>query len=168
MRSRASSIVIAFTLTLTIVAADLANAFSGSGSLSGTSRLRARGCGAYRANFSGTLLVGIDGTWIAQVEDGSFAGTSTPIGRSGRKIRLALDAPSTAALGASIAEDISTTCELPAVTVTSSRPKGLTLALDRTLTKAKFIIKYALKGTAGDHSGTATYKLLGRGPWTAR
>ena len=67
-------------------------------------------------------------------------------------------------LVASVAEDVSTLCEVSA-TVTAVRPKKLTLALNRKLTKAKLLVKIAFKGTADGRSGTATYQLLGKGPW---
>jgi hypothetical protein len=167
MTHKAWSVSVRFALAMVVALPAVAGAMSGAGSLAGTSKLAVKGCGRLRAEFSGTLLVAEGGTWSVQVTgEETFAGTYTPLGRSGRKIRLALDDPSTAALVASVAEDIAGACELPAVTVTSVNPKVLTLALDRKLTKAKLVVRYAFKGNAGGRTGTATYKVIGRGPWT--
>jgi hypothetical protein len=106
-----------------------------------------------------------DGTWTARGGTDSFAGTWAASGRQGRKLVLALDAPSLAAFLGSIAEDVTRLCESPA-TVTSSRAKVLALVLNPKLTKAKLVVKYVFTGTAAGRSGTATYQLIGRGSWT--
>jgi hypothetical protein len=165
MSHRPSPVAVLLALSFVVAAPALARAFAGSGSLAGTSRLRVKGCGTYRADFATTLTVLDDGTLTAQVEEGAFAGSGTPLGRSGRKLALALDEPSTAALVASVVEDASELCESPA-TVTATQPKTLTLVLNRRLTKAKLVVKFVFKGTAAGVAGTATYKLVGRGPWT--
>ena len=166
VRVRAPSVAAFFVLGLTIVAPGVAETFSGSATLTGTLKLGVARCGTQRQELSAALVVAPDGTWTAGDAETSFAGTSTPVGRSGRKIRLALDEASSAALVASIEGDVATFCELSSITVTSSRPKALTLALNRTLTKAKLVVKYVFKGTADGRPGTARYVLTGRGPWT--
>ena len=157
---------LAFTLVL--VAPGFASAFVGSGSLAGPSQLRVRGCGTHRAQFSATLTVAADGTWIAQTDDGGrVAGTSTPLGRSGRKLRLSLDAPSTADLAADVAQEVMILCDSESVAVTSTRANALTLSLNRRLTKVKLVMRFTVEGTAGGRSGKASYRLIGNGSWTA-
>jgi hypothetical protein len=158
--------ILPLALALAIVAPTSAHALSGTASLEGFAKLVVKGCGAHRTALSATLLVASDGTWSAQSSDAdSFTGTYTTVGRSGRKLRLTVDDPSAAALVASVAEDIAILCDTPPVTVTSSRPKAVTLALDRTLQKAKLVVRWVLKGSAGGRSGTATYKVQARGAW---
>lgn len=152
-------------IALMLAAPAMAQAASGSASLTGSSKLVTRGCGRERAAFSALLLVQDDGTWTAQGGDDSFAGTYVAVGRTGRRLVVTLDAGSEAAFIASIAADVTILCE-SAATVTSSRPKILALILNRKLTKAKLVVKYAFTGTAAGRTGTATYRLIGRGPWT--
>jgi hypothetical protein len=157
---------LAFTFVL--VAPALASAIVGSGSLTGPSQLRVRGCGSHRTRFSAALTVAADGTWIAQTDDGGrVAGTSTPLGRSGRKLQLSLDAPSTADLAADVAQEVAILCDSDSVIVTSTRANALTLSLNRRLTKVKLVMRFTFEGSAGDRSGRATYRLTGNGPWTA-
>jgi len=163
--SRAVLIVLA----LALVAPAVADAFVGSGALAGTVRLVVRRCGPARSALGVTLVVRSDGTWQSTDESGeAFSGTSTPVGRSDRKLRLAFDDATTADLVASIAEDVATLCETSAVTVTSVQPKTFLLTLDRSRTKAKLVLRYVFKGTAEGRAGSATYKVLGRGAWTAQ
>lgn len=152
-------------IALLVAAPAVAGAVSGSAALTGKSRLGVRGCGADRATFSASVLVQDDGTWIAQ-SDQVFGGTYAPTGRTGRTLALSFDAASEAGFIASIEEDVATVCESPPATVTSSRRKVMALVLNRKLTKAKLVVKYAVTGNAGGRSGTATYRLIGRGPWT--
>lgn len=153
-------------LALLILAPAVLYAASGTASLTGTSKLAVKGCGRDRGVFSASLVVAADGTWSAQATGGDrFAGTYTTKGHAGRKLVFTLDAAATAALAASIAEDVTTICESPPATVTSSRMKVLTLTLDRKLTKATLVMRAVFTGSAGGRSGTATYKVLGRGPW---
>lgn len=154
-------------IVLSLMAPSIAGATSGSAALTGTSRLGVRGCHGGRMTFSGTVVVYADGTWTATGGSDNFAGTYAAAGRTGRKLVLTLDEPSKAAFIASVAEDIQTLCDTPPVTVTNSRAKVLALTLNRKLTKAKLVVKYSIAGNAGGRSGTATYRLIGRGAWTA-
>ena len=165
MPSRHRAGVVALAIAVSLAAPSIGGAVSGSASLTGASRLGVRRCGAARVPFSGTLLVQDDGTWTANGGGDAFAGTYTATGRAGRKLVLTLDAPSQAAFIASIEEDVASLCESPPVTVTSSRAKVLMLTLNRRLTKAKLVVKYAFTGTAEGRSGTATYRLTSRGAW---
>ena len=154
-------------LALALAVAVAGEASTGRALLTGTSKLVVHGCGARRAQFSGTVTISNDGTWTAQSDEGDgFAGTYTPAGRTGRKVLLTFDASSLAAFVGAVEEDVALACQSPPATVTSSRPKALSLAVNRKLTKAKLLLRYAFTGNAGGRSGTATYKLVARGPWT--
>jgi hypothetical protein len=164
MRARASALALVGALLL--VAPSIGSAASGGATLAGKSRLGVPRCGAARMTFSGTLGIRPDGTWTADGGDDAFSGTYAVMGRTGRKLALTMDATSQAAFIASVAEEIASLCESPPVTVTASRAKVLTLVLDRKLTKAKLIVRYAFTGTAGGRSGTAAYRLIARGAWS--
>ena len=145
-------------------------AVSGTATITGTSVLTARGCGHDRGTLSTTLHLAEDGTWTAQSAEGpTYAGTSAPKGRSGRKFALTMDPASEQALVAGSTTDIAMLCELEpgSVVVTQSRAKVLKLTLDKKLTTAKLLVRYLLKGTADGHSGTASLRIAGKGPWTA-
>ena len=164
MKTRSAGLAFAFVL----VAPAFVSAFVGSGSLAGRSQLGIRGCGTHRAQFSATLTVAADGTWMAQTDEGGrVAGTSTPVGRSGRKLHLSLDAPSTAGLAADVAQEVVILCDSGAVVVTSTHANTLTLSLNRRLTKVKLVMRFTVQGTARGRSGKATYRLTGNGSWTA-
>lgn len=162
MKPRRRILAIVFLLAASAVA----RAAGGSAALSGTSRLGVHGCGADPGSFSGTLAVNADGTWAIDTGEGVFAGTYVAIGRTGRKLRLALDAASLAGFVASVEADVAMLCETPPVTVTSSRAKVVSLTINRKLTMAKLVVRYLFRGNAGGRSGTATYRLVGRGAWT--
>ena len=168
-RNVSSCTALAFVLTLALVAPAVADAFVGSGVLAGTARLVVKRCGTARSALAATVVIRSDGTWQSTDESGdAFGGTTTPVGKGDRKLSLAFDGATMADLVASIAEDVATVCETSAVTVTSVQPKTFVLTLNRTRTKAKLVLRYVFKGTAEGRSGSATYKVLGRGPWTAQ
>jgi hypothetical protein len=154
-------------LTFALALAVAADAATGNAGLKGMSKVGVRGCGAKRLAFSGTVTVLDDGTWSARSDEGDgFAGTYRPAGRTGRKLLLAFDTASLAAFVGAVEDDVAALCESPPATVTAVRPKALSLAVNRKLTKAKLVLRYAFTGNAGGRSGTATYKLVARGPWT--
>ena len=161
-----SSLALRAAVLGALLASSSAWALDGSATLAGRSALHVAGCGTHRASLSQTLVVGADGTWSAVSSDDQFSGTWTPLGRSGRKIRMALDAASTAALVASVAEEIGPLCEITGIVITATRAKVVTLKLDRRQTKAKLLVRYVIKGKADGRSGTAVYKVTASGPWT--
>jgi hypothetical protein len=144
-----------------------ATAFTGTGTLTGTSKFAVPGCGSDRGAFATSITVAADGTWSAQSTDGpSFSGTYVPVGRANRKVRFTFDAATTSALTSGIVADASMLCHAP-VKLTGSHPRALTLSLKRKGTQAKLTIAYVFSGRARGRSGTASYHVTGRGPWTA-
>lgn len=136
----------------------------GSGQLVGKSILSVQGCGRDRANLATSIAVAGDGTWTAQSPDGTFSGTHTPRGTSGRKLDLRFDAQTEAEFIAGVAEDVGKLCEAPA-TVTLAELKTFLLKLNRKRTKAKLTLSYRFEGAAAGVSGTAKYRLRAKGPW---
>ena len=154
-------------LALSLAAPTAATAFTGTGTLTGTSKFTVPGCGSDRGVFVTSITVAADGTWSAQSSDGpSFSGTYVPVGRANRKVRFTFDAATTSALTSGIVADASTLCHA-SVTLTGSHPRSLTLSLNRKGTEAKLIIAYGFSGRSRGRSGTASYHVTGRGPWTA-
>ncbi len=155
------------TAAVSLAAPTVAGAFTGTATLTGASKFVVPGCGAHRGAFVTSITVAADGTWSADSSEGSsFSGTYVAIGRANRKIRLTLDAATTAALVSGITADASMLCH-SSVTVTGSHPRALTLSLIHKGTQAKLAIAYVFSGRARGRSGTASYHVTGRGPWTA-
>ena len=154
-------------LALALVVPTAATAFTGTGTLTGTSKFGVPGCGSDHAAFVTSMTVAADGTWSAQSSEGpSFSGTYVAVGRADRKVRLTFDAATASALSSSIVADASRLCHA-SVTLTGSHPHALTLSLIRKGTQAKLVIADAFSGRARGRSGTASYHVIGRGPWTA-
>jgi hypothetical protein len=152
---------------LALAASTVASAFTGTGTLTGTSKFVVPGCGTDRGAFVTSVTVAADGTWSAQSTEGSsFSGTYVPVGQANRKVRLTLDATTTSALASVILADAEMLCHR-GVTVTGSHPHALTLSLNRKGTTAKLVIGYGFSGRSRGRSGTASYHVIGRGPWTA-
>jgi hypothetical protein len=158
-----TGLVIALCLALLSVA----SADPGSGQLTGRAMLDAGGCGRDRATFAIQLVVAADGTWTALDADGtSFAGTSAPKGRSGRKHDLAFDPDTEQGFVSVLAADVAELCEVPEVTVDTVKKKALTLTVNRKGTRAAIVLRYVLRGTAAGRRGTATYRMNAKGSWT--
>jgi len=154
-------------ITLALAAPTAAMAFTGTGTLTGTSNFAVPGCGSNHAAFETSITLAADGTWSAQSSDGpSFSGTYVPVGRANRKVRFTFDAATTSTLVSSIVAKASRLCNA-SVTVTGSHPRALTLSLIRKGAQAKLVIAYAFSGRARGRSGTASYHVIGHGPWTA-
>jgi len=155
------------TVALALAAPTAASAFTGTATLTGTSKFVVPGCGADHGAFVTSITLAADGTWSAQSSEGSsFSGNYVPVGRANRKVRFTFDAATTSALTSVIVADASMLCHA-AVTLTGSHPRALTLSLNRKGTQAKLTIAYAFSGRARGRSGTASYHVTGRGPWTA-
>jgi hypothetical protein len=152
---------------LALVVPTAANAFTGTGTLTGKSKFVVPGCGAAHAAFATSITLEADGTWSADSSEGpSFSGTYVAIGSTNRKVRLTLDAATTSALTPLAVADASRLCNA-GVTVTGSHPRALTLSLTHKGTQAKLVIGYVFSGRARGRSGTASYHVSGHGPWTA-
>jgi hypothetical protein len=155
------------TVPLALAVPTAASAFTGTGTLTGTSKFAVPGCGAARGAFVTSITLAAAGTWNAESSEGSsFSGTYVPIGRANRKVRLTFDAATTSALSSNTRADASMLCHA-GVTLTGSHPRTLTFSLNRKGTQAKLIIAYVFSGRSRGRSGTASYHVTGRGPWTA-
>jgi hypothetical protein len=150
-------------LALALAAPTLAAAFSGTATLTGTSKVAVPGCGTNRGTFSATVTVAADGTWTAQSTN-TVGGTWTPVGRSGRKARFVFDATSLSAISTIVVDDASRLCHAPA-TLTGVHPHTFILVLNRDSTLARLVIAYGFSGRARGRSGTASYHVAGHGAW---
>ena len=65
-----------------------------------------------------------------------------------------------------LTDDASVLCSAP-VTATSATRRRFTLALDRRRTRAKVTLRYYLTGTTAAGAGSASYRLIAKGPWAA-
>ena len=162
MTMNVKGLLLALALALAPTAA---TAFTGTGTLTGTWKFTVPGCGSDRGALVTSLTVAADGTWTAQSSDGpSFSGTYVAVGT--KKLRLTLDATTTAALAPAIVADAERLCSA-GVTLTGSHPRALTLSLKHKGTIAKLTIGYTFSGRSKGHSGSASYHVAGHGPWTA-
>jgi hypothetical protein len=151
---------------LALAASTAASAFTGTGTLTGRSKFVVPGCGTDRGAFVTSVTVAADGTWSAQSTEGSsFSGAYVPVGQANRKVRLTFDDATTSALDSNIVADATRLCNA-GVTLTGSHPHALTLSLNRKGTVAKLVIAYGFSGRSRGRSGTASYHVIGRGPWT--
>ncbi len=149
--------------TVTQAAAD-----PGSAQLAGRSVLAIEGCGRDRAMFLATVDVDAGGTWSAQESEGAtFSGTWTPKGRSGRKADMTFDPGTEAAFVAVLLSDIAERCELTTpISVTATRTRVFRLTVNRKRTRGTLVLGYGVKGRSGGRSGTASYQIRAKGPWT--
>jgi hypothetical protein len=157
---------VALAILIVAAASRPAPAAIGAASLTGTSRLAAKGCGADREPLVATVTVRDDGTWSAESPGDQFSGTYTSVGGTGRKLAFAFDAPTLTTLTGRIVEGVSGLCNVSGVVISSSRAKALTLTINRKLTRAKLLLRYVFAGSAGGRRGTATYTARAAGPWT--
>lgn len=151
----------------------LAAAVSGTATLTGTLKLAVPGCGRERDSFSGSVVTGDDGRWTVAGDadddpddDVVAGGTYTVAGTSGRKLLLALDAPTLASLATDAEDDLAMKCGTSTATITSSESKKMQLVLNRKGTKAKLTLRMVFEGTANGRTRSVKYKVVGHGPWT--
>jgi hypothetical protein len=150
-------------LTISVLFAASAQAqTAGSGTLTGTQRLKASGCGKDSAPVSVAMSLAGDGAWTATAGDDDFAGTSTT---SGRTASLAFDGASTALLDSALEILVSGLCDddvsINSISVTTAR-----LKVNKRQTSAKLRVKVVGTGTSSEGSGTGTYRIKASGPWT--
>lgn len=150
---------------LLVAATASAQPLAGSAELTGDGILRVKGCGRDPASAAVRITVAADGAWTAQSPEVGFAGTSVPLGASGRKLDLTFDPVSLAGFVAGLASDAAELCEGPITDVSAEKLRFL-LQVNRRHTRAKLKVRYFLRGTGPGGPGTATYKLALKGPWT--
>lgn len=157
---------VALALALALPAGAQVN--GGVAELAGTSALSIRGCGRDRdPRFAAAVTVRPDGTWSAVDAQGDpFGGTWVHAGKSGRALELFFDTDTEADFVATVAEDAGILCDAPGtVVVTSTTRKRFALKVNRRLTKATLVLRYLLRGSTAEGSGTARYRLRAKGPF---
>ena len=143
----------------------LVYAMSGTATLAGSENLGVSGCGSRRRPLSAIVTIANDGTWTSQSEYGALGGTYASVGKTGRKIRLTLDASASTLLVGEIVSAVQVACHLPPITVKATPVRRATLIISKKLTTAKLSVRWVVKGKAGGHAGTATLTLRGHGNW---
>lgn len=144
-----------------------AQGLEGTAVMAAKQKLAVRRCGKEGGISGLTFTVGAGGTWNAETDDATvFAGTSTPLGTSGRKLELTFDAGSLAAFVDALASDATSLCGAAVIVETAER-EIFRFGVNRRGTKATLVLKYRFTGQAGGQPGTATFKLKAKGTWTA-
>jgi hypothetical protein len=141
-------------------------AVSGSLALRAQVHLTVHRCGGFGDRFPATVQFRDDGTWTASSDGPTFSGTYTMVDTNGRKLGLAFDPPSESGFVASLVADASELCRT-AVTVSSLTTKAFQVTFNRKGNRGKLNIRFVATGTGGGRSGRATWRLGGRGRWTA-
>jgi hypothetical protein len=136
---------------------------AGSGTLTGKQRIGASGCGNDSGSASVTVNLAADGTFSANANGDTYAGTSTTMGRV---TRLSLDAGSLFLLEAVLEDDASALCD-EAVDITALTPTQAMLKVNKRQTAAKLQVKANATGTSTSGSGRGKFRLTAVGAWAA-
>jgi hypothetical protein len=136
----------------------------GSGVLTGTQRLRVKGCGKDTQPFTMTLGLTALGDWAAVEGPRSYAGTYTP-NRKGNRADLFFDGASEPLFVDQMESWASLLCEGTVVATTATRRKGR-LKVNARKGIATLSVKYKLRGSGPGGPGKATYRFKVRGPWS--
>jgi hypothetical protein len=152
-------------LLAALVLALSAPAFAdGSGSLSGTGKLKVKGCGGD----SSPMTWNLDVTGGAFTIDGGPAGgTAMPVGASGKIWNLAFDANTKAGFDMFLAAIASNLCETQVTLTQPSTVSQFNLKLNKRQTRAKLTLFVSGSGVSIEGASTGTLKLKLRGSWQA-
>lgn len=133
---------------------------AGSGTLSGSERLKVKTCGKDGGSISIAFTFAANGAWTANVNGDAFAGTSTT---TGRVARLTFDAGSLTLLDAALESFATDLCE-ETVAITSLSVNQATLKVNKRGTRAKLALTASGTGT-GTVTATGTYRIKASGAW---
>jgi hypothetical protein len=133
---------------------------AGSGTLSGSERLKVKTCGKDGGAISIAFSFDANGAWTANVNGDVYSGTSST---TRRVAQLTLGSGSLALLDASLESFATDLCEEP-VAVTSLSVTKATLKVNKRGTRAKLAMKAAGTGT-GSVTATGTYRIKASGSW---
>jgi hypothetical protein len=134
--------------------------------LRGRATLAVPGCGVDRdRRFAVAVSLHETGAWGGIAREGPpFGGTWASIGRRGRSFDLFFHAESESDLAAGIVQDVRVLCGIDGpVTVLSLERKRFRLRLNRRHTRARLVLRYVFRGTAGGRGGVARYRVRVRG-----
>jgi hypothetical protein len=142
-----------------------AQGFPGTGALSGRAKLKVRGCGKAREPATLDVVVAADGTWSLVDGESQLAGAGTILGKAARKLRLALDAPSTELLASAVASGAAGLCGVDLQIAEVTVRKAI-LRVNKKATRARLVAKVVARGAAPDGSpGRGAYRVVASGPW---
>ncbi|HEY5625319.1 MAG TPA: hypothetical protein VIT93_02405 [Dehalococcoidia bacterium] len=136
----------------------------GSGVLTGTQRLRVKGCGKDTQPFTISLALDAVGDWSGVEGPRNFSGVYTPNAK-GNRADLFFDGVSEALFVDQMESWAGILCNGTVVADTATRRKGR-LAVKARKGTAKLTVKYKFVGTGPGGSGRATYKFKVTGAWT--
>jgi hypothetical protein len=158
-----SKILLILGLAALAASANAQTVPAGSGTLTGSQRIGASGCGNDSDSVSVTVNLAANGTFSANANGDTYAGSSTTMGRV---TRLSLDAGSRFLLEDVLEDDATVLCE-EAVDITSLTPTQATLKVNKRQTAAKLQVKASGTGTSTSGSGKGKFRLTAVGPWAA-
>jgi hypothetical protein len=151
-------------VTLLLALSTLALA-DGSGTLTGTGKLRVQSCGKDRGAVTWTVqLTGSNWTTTVNGNNGP-SGTASPVGSSGKIWNFAFDANSKTGFDLLLAAAATNLCE---TTVTLTQPSTVThfnLKLNKRSTRAKLTLFARGTGSSIEGTGVGKLNLILRGPW---
>lgn len=134
---------------------------AGSGTLTGSDRIRASGCGGETSSLSVAFTLAGDGSWTADVDGEDFAGTSTT---AGRVTRLTFSGPSLALLELGLEDSASELCD-DTITINSLTVTQAQLKVSKRGDRAKLQIKARAAGTSSEGNGTGKFRAKATGAW---
>jgi len=156
-----AKIILILGLALLAASANAQTVPAGSGTLTGKQRIGASGCGNDSGPTSVVVNLAANGTFSANANGDTYAGTSTTMGRV---TRLTLDMGSQFLLESVLEDDASNLCE-EAVDITSLTVTQATLKVNKRQTAAKLQVKANGTGTSTSGSGRGKFALKAVGPW---
>jgi hypothetical protein len=135
---------------------------AGSGTLTGSDRVKASGCGGETSSLSVAFTLAANGTWTADVDGEVFAGTSS---NAGRVARLTFDGASLALLEAGLEDSAIELCEDDTIEIDSLTVTQAMLKVNKRGDRAKLQIKARASGTSSEGSGTGKFRAKATGAW---
>jgi hypothetical protein len=159
-----AKIILILGLALLAASANAQTVPAGSGTLTGKQRIGASGCGNDSGPSSVTVNLAADGTFSANANGDTYAGTSTTMGRV---TRLTLDMGSKFLLESVLEDDSSDLCgEAVDIDSQSLTLTQATLKVNKRQTAAKLQLKAAATGTSASGDGKGKFRLTAVGAWT--
>jgi hypothetical protein len=150
-------------LALLAASANAQTVPAGSGTLTGSQRIGVSGCGNDSGPTSVTVNLAANGTFSANANGDTYAGTSTMMGSV---TRLTMDMGSQFLLESVLEDDATVLCG-ETVDITSLSLTQATLKVNKRQTAAKLQIKAGATGTSTSGSGKGKFRLTAVGAWAA-
>jgi len=157
-----AKILLILGLALLAASANAQTVPAGSGTLTGSQRIGVSGCGNDSGPVSVMVNLAANGTFSADANGDTYAGTSSMMGSANR---LSMDMGSRFLLESVLEDDASVLCG-ETVDITSLSLTQATLKVNKRQTAAKLQVKAGATGTSTSGTGTGKFRLTAVGPWT--